>query len=62
MFQRLVVGLRFENRYSVDDDTHRFVSNLIQYAGEHKAIGSDEGSDLYRARIHDPNVLDFPRY
>lgn len=53
-----MVGLRFENRFSIDEDTAKFVSNLLKYATKHKTIKFDDGHEFHRARLHDPNATE----
>ena len=53
MWQRLVVGLKFENRFSLDDDTEKFVSSLLKYGAEHKSVTLNTETLLFRARIND---------
>jgi len=53
IWQRLVVGLKFENRFSLEEEPARFVSLLLDYAKEHKSVTLNSDIHLYRARIND---------
>ena len=50
--QRLVHGLRMENRFHLSAETERFVANLIKYAQRAKTVRL-EPSSFWRARLND---------
>ena len=53
IWQRLVVGLRQENRFTLDEEPARFVDLIIDYAKAHKTVTLQRNTPLYRARIND---------
>lgn len=63
VWQKLVIGLRSENRFSLSEEPAKFVERLLDYARKHKTVTLREGTSLYRARINetkskDPFTLD----
>ena len=57
-FQRYVVGLRYENRFSLKDEAELFVVQLLKYATKFKVKKFKSGRNFYRARINDINSKD----
>jgi RES domain-containing protein len=55
VWQRLVIGLRSENRFSLPEEPAKFVELLIDYARKHKTITLPRNTSLYRARINESN-------
>lgn len=53
LWQRLVVGLRYKNRFTLQDEPARFVESLLEYATKHKTISFQTNKILFRARIND---------
>lgn len=53
MWRQLVVGLKSKNRFTIEKEPSRFVSQLIDYAKEHKKVTLEIDTPLYRARIND---------
>ena len=51
-WQRLVVGLRYENRFTLQDGPARFAEGLLEYATRHKTIAFQANKLLFRARIN----------
>lgn len=54
-WQHLVVGLRYKNRFTLQDETARFVKLLLEYATKYKAISIPKNRTLFRARINGMN-------
>lgn len=52
-FQRLVHGLRTQNRFHLSPDTERFVANLVKYAQLTKTVQLEPETSFWRARLHD---------
>lgn len=55
VWQKLVVGLRSENRFTLAEESAQFVEQLIQYASQHKTVSLPSDRVLFRARIHATN-------
>jgi RES domain-containing protein len=55
VWQKLVVGLRSENRFTLTDEPARFVELLIDYAKNHKTVILPRNTALFRARINESN-------
>lgn len=53
LWKRLIQGLRFENRFSLEPDVEKFVKSLLDYALAQKTQEVPEGEPLYRSRLHD---------
>ena len=53
LVQKLVLGLRFENRFTLDGETENLVSEFLGYAERHKTVLLPVDTPLWRARIHD---------
>lgn len=53
VWQRFVVGLKSENRFTLDEEPARFVDLLIDYAKTHKTVTLPRNTVLYRARLND---------
>jgi len=53
VWQKFVVGLKTENRFTLSDETEKFIGLLIEYAKKHKTKTLNKGTSLYRARIND---------
>lgn len=53
VWQKFVVGLKRENRFTLSDEPARFVELLIEYAKKHKSVKLSSGTHLYRARINE---------
>ena len=53
VWQRLVVGLKFENRFSLEEEPEKFVFLLLDYAKKHKSVTLRSDTPFYRARIND---------
>lgn len=61
VWQRFVIGLRSENRFSLADEAAKFVELLIEYGRKHKTITLPRDTSLYRARINESKSKDpFP--
>jgi hypothetical protein len=55
VWQRFVVGIKSENRFTLAEEPARFVDLLIDYAKKHKTVSLPRNTLLYRARINDIN-------
>lgn len=53
VWQRFVLELKRENRFSLSEEPSRFVDLLLEYAGTHKVVALPERTVLFRARIND---------
>jgi RES domain-containing protein len=54
-WQKFVVGLRSENRFTLAEEPARFLELIIDYAKKHKTVSLPRNTLLYRARINDSN-------
>lgn len=52
-FEKLMRGLRYENRFHLSVGTERFVSNLVEYAHRAKTVQLEQNSLFWRARVND---------
>lgn len=55
VWQKFVVGLRSENRFTLTEEPARFVELLIDYAKNYKTVSLPRDTSLFRARINDSN-------
>ena len=55
VWNKFVVGLRSENRFTLAEEPARFVELLINYAKKNKTVSLPRNTLLYRARINDNN-------
>lgn len=53
VWQKFVLGLKRENRFTLSEESARFIELLIEYARKHKSIKIPGGTPLFRARIND---------
>jgi RES domain-containing protein len=53
VWQKFVVGLKSENRFTLTEEPARFVELIIDYAKKHKTVSLPRNTSLYRARIND---------
>jgi hypothetical protein len=53
VWQQFVVGLRRENRFTLDEEPARFVEKIIEYARAYKTVTLTADTPLYRARVND---------
>lgn len=53
VWQRFVIGLKRENRFTLSEEAARFIDLLIEYARKHKSVKLSQGTSLFRARIND---------
>jgi len=52
IWQKFVVGLKMENRFTLSDVTAKFIGDLIDFAREHKSVQLPLSTPLCRARIN----------
>ena len=55
MFGKFASGIRFDNRFSLDDDPKRFIELVLDFAEDHKTKTFSGDRSFYRARINDLN-------
>jgi len=55
VWQRFVVGLKSENRFTLTGEPASFVDLIIDYAKKHKTVSLPRSTLLYRARKNDSN-------
>jgi len=55
VWQKFVVGLKYENRFTLTEEPMRFVESLIDYAKKYKTVSLPHNTSLFRARINDSN-------
>jgi RES domain-containing protein len=53
VWQKFVVELKRENRFTLSDEPARFVELLIEYAKKHKSVKLSSGTPMFRARINE---------
>lgn len=53
VWQQFVVGLKRENRFTLSEESTKFIELLIEYARKHKSTKISEGTPLFRARTND---------
>ena len=54
-WRNFVRDLRYENRFTLRDDSLSFVEGVLHYASEYKVVSFDPLKNLYRARINNFN-------
>jgi RES domain-containing protein len=53
VWQKLVISLRSENRFTLAEEPAKFVELLIEYAKKHKTVTLPRNKPLFRARINE---------
>ncbi len=52
VWQKFMVGLRQENRFSLEEEPAKFIDNLLNYANKYKTKKFNKGKRFFRARIN----------
>ena len=53
VWQKFVIGIKSENRFTISEEPARFVDLVIDYAKKHKIVSLPRNTLLYRARVND---------
>lgn len=53
VWQQFLTGLRYKNRFSLQENSEKFVVQLLAYAKKHKTKRFIKGRKFYRARINE---------
>jgi len=61
VWEHLMVGLKFKNRFSLEKEPARFIDLLIDYAKKHKLVSLKQDTPLFRARINESGSKDIFR-
>jgi hypothetical protein len=56
LWQKFVVDLKFNNRFTLTGEVNEFVEQIIKYAMHHKTVHLPRDTLLYRARINDISI------